>query len=146
MRKVRRIGSFKSKNIQHNGQKKIVKRTNNDVQNTTQKTKDTATTKNPLKTGGVQEQGRKTPVDCITIVYTHIYIVCKLTRNVHFIIVRTIERCGYTMKLRLYTHIYPPVAKVKMYMYIIGKYVNFLNLNFEILRNVKALLSNTINF
>jgi mannose-6-phosphate isomerase-like protein (cupin superfamily) len=39
------------KNRQHNGQKKKDKRTNNDIQNTSQKTKD-RTTRIPLKTGG----------------------------------------------------------------------------------------------
>ena len=41
------IRIHKSKDRQHNGQKKKDKRTNNDLQNTTQKTKDRAT-----KTGG----------------------------------------------------------------------------------------------
>ena len=39
----------KSKDRQHNGQKKNAKRTNNDLHNTTQKTKDRAT-QTPLKT------------------------------------------------------------------------------------------------
>ena len=39
-----------SKNRQHNGQKTRDKRANNDLQNTTQKTKDRAT-KTPLKPG-----------------------------------------------------------------------------------------------
>ena len=37
------------KNRQHNGQKKKCKRTNNDLQNTTEKTKDRATPANPTK-------------------------------------------------------------------------------------------------
>ena len=41
----------KSKNRQHNGQKKRDKRTNNDLQNTTQKTNDRVT-RTPLKIGG----------------------------------------------------------------------------------------------
>ena len=41
----------KSKDRQYNGQKKKDKRKNNDVQNTTQKTKDRAT-QTPLKTSG----------------------------------------------------------------------------------------------
>ena len=41
----------KSKDRQYNGQKKKDKRKNNDVQNTTQKTKDRAT-RTPLKTSG----------------------------------------------------------------------------------------------
>ena len=39
-----------TKDRQHNGQKKKNKRTNNDLQNTTQKTKDRVT-RTPLKTG-----------------------------------------------------------------------------------------------
>ena len=39
------------KNKQHNGQKKKYKRTNNDLQNITHKTKDRLT-RTPLKTGG----------------------------------------------------------------------------------------------
>jgi hypothetical protein len=44
----------KSKNRQHNGQKKQDKMTNNDLQNTTQKTKDRAT-RTSLKTGDERE-------------------------------------------------------------------------------------------
>ena len=40
-----------SKDRQHNGQKKKEKKTNNDLQNITQKTKDRVT-QTPLKTGG----------------------------------------------------------------------------------------------
>jgi hypothetical protein len=45
------IGICKSKDRQHNGQKKKDERTNNDLQNITQKTKDRVT-RTPLKTGG----------------------------------------------------------------------------------------------
>jgi hypothetical protein len=44
------IKSRKSKDRQHNGQKKKNKRTNNAIQNITQKTKDRAT-RTPLKQG-----------------------------------------------------------------------------------------------
>ena len=44
------IRRYKSKDRQYNGQKEKEQRTNNDLQNTSQKTKD-LTTRTPLKTG-----------------------------------------------------------------------------------------------
>jgi len=55
----------KSKDRQHDGQKKNNKRTNNDLQNTTQKTKDPAT-RTPLNIGGELIFHYKNIIGCLS--------------------------------------------------------------------------------
>ena len=69
----------KSKDRQHNGQKKKDKRTNNDLQNTTHKTKDRVT-RTPLKTvgelrcsGRVRSSFSTSVTRCVTVVTNLVY-------------------------------------------------------------------------
>ena len=55
----------KSKDRQHNGQKKKDKRTNNDLHNITHKTKDRVT-RTPIKTGGELRCSEKVDSSCAT--------------------------------------------------------------------------------
>ena len=60
------------KNKQHNGQKKKYKGTNNDLQNTTQKTKD-GVIQTPLKSGGARKE-LTVPAPLVTsVVFSHFY-------------------------------------------------------------------------
>ena len=56
---------YRKKNRQHNGKKKKHKRTNNDLQNTTQKANDRVT-RTPLKTGGELECCGRVSSPCST--------------------------------------------------------------------------------
>ena len=63
-------GVIRSRNLkdqrQYNGQNKIDKRTNNDLQNTTQKTKDRVT-QTPLKIGSDHRYSRRIDSSCFSI-------------------------------------------------------------------------------
>jgi len=85
------IRSRKSKDRQHNGQKKKIKRTNNDLQNTKQKTKDRATRttlKTETKTGRVSSFCSKTSE------YGFLYLLQNLsTQNKIFIYNKVLIEC-----------------------------------------------------